>query len=223
MLYITKGYTSTLYIVFASWLEDKNKKYDKNDFENTLNKIFDESHKIYLKDLSNSWFINGIEEYPSIWKLLNFIYNYIITHKIKKIIFIGSSMGGFASLLYGKLFSHYFNLKVNVLAFSPQTDISINSNIITENSWTLKNIQNTVWKSKNAYIWDLNNFLNIKSNMYSFCICGKLVNFDCLNIDHIYNNINNIWKIDDCSEHNSAYFLLKNNKLLNILHYIKNI
>lgn len=75
--------------------------------------------KIFLRDLRQSWYQRGL---PKVGAHANALFKYlreeIAKHQLQKIVLVGSSAGGFASLLFGYL------LKVDlVLSFAPQTFI----------------------------------------------------------------------------------------------------
>lgn len=89
------------------------------EFKNFLTKNID-CHLLFLKDYKRSWYQYGVEELNS-----NTVDDFVISIQeiiqdinYSKIITLGTSMGGFASLLFGSL------LKANsIIAFSPQTFI----------------------------------------------------------------------------------------------------
>ncbi|WP_298533183.1 YqiA/YcfP family alpha/beta fold hydrolase [uncultured Algibacter sp.] len=72
--------------------------------------------KVFIRDLSQSWYQNGIFEANSIFKLKKRIESIIKQGSYKKVFFIGNSMGGYAAIMFGSL------IGVNeVISFSPQT------------------------------------------------------------------------------------------------------
>jgi len=92
---------------FASKTSLMTKKYDKDNFD-----------VLYLRDPKKRWYLRDL---PKIGENINdtipFLKNEVT--KYEKVIFIGSSMGGYASILFGSL------LNVNiVIARQPQTDLN---------------------------------------------------------------------------------------------------
>ena len=91
---------------------------------------------LFLRDISMSWYLCGIKDVSNdVRTTLEFIKVY--SDRYKRIVTIGSSMGGFGSLLYGSL------LDSEVYMFSPQIDISSDS--ITSNRWTHKLVSENVY------------------------------------------------------------------------------
>lgn len=77
------------------------------------------TNKIFILDNSDSWYHNGSNVIAnSIDEIVNLLSYFIKKGNYKKILCIGSSMGGYMALIAGKLLN-----VTNVLAFSPQTFI----------------------------------------------------------------------------------------------------
>ena len=74
-------------------------------------------NSIFIRDLSHQWYLNELTDIGNgVNEIRHFLNNQIIRMNPAQIIFIGTSAGGFAALLYGTL------LKVNkIIVFSPQT------------------------------------------------------------------------------------------------------
>lgn len=88
------------------------------EFQNFLKKNFSTYNQHYYLDKKQLWYTQGIDGISTnINETSEFIKNKIKPYK--KVIFIGSSAGGYAAILFGSL------LKVTtVIAFNPQTFIS---------------------------------------------------------------------------------------------------
>ena len=89
------------------------------EFKKFLQKSVD-CHFIYLKDTKQAWYQRGVVGIgDTIPEVVQSLKNIIKNINYSKIITLGSSMGGYAALLFGKL------LEVDkILAFVPQTFIS---------------------------------------------------------------------------------------------------
>lgn len=88
------------------------------EFVNSLEKLDFESDLLFLKDAKQEWYLGSLagvgENVQETTDFLDGIFS-----KYDKIVCMGCSAGGYASLLYGSL------LKVNcVIAFYPQTDLN---------------------------------------------------------------------------------------------------
>ncbi len=76
--------------------------------------------KIFFRDLSQTWYQNGLPELGhSILSIQEYIEQMISAQKPEKIYFIGNSMGGYAAILFSALIG-----KGTAIAFAPQTFIS---------------------------------------------------------------------------------------------------
>ena len=128
--HIKKGF-DVLSIGFAGFYDD-NPRFDWN----VLNKF--DTDLLLIKDLKMAWYLCGIDGISSdVMETVEFIQQY--TSKYKKLLFFGSSMGGFAALLYGSLVSHG-NKTIN--SFGPQVNISPSAEVV--NQWTVKAVNENV-------------------------------------------------------------------------------
>jgi hypothetical protein len=74
---------------------------------------------IFIKDISKSWYLNGINSsINDVSKLTKFLLNEVNKIEPKDIIFVGNSMGGFAAILF-----HAMMQIGRCIVFSPQTFI----------------------------------------------------------------------------------------------------
>lgn len=101
------------------------------EFKNFLTANFD-CHMIFIKDRSKSWYFKGIHGFSiSVDDTVNKLTDIIKNIRYSTIITIGGSMGGYASILYGKL------LHVDhIVSFCPQTFIDHkNRSKYNDNRW----------------------------------------------------------------------------------------
>ena len=90
------------------------------EFMNTMEKHFPYLDRVFLIDKNKNWYHTGIQGISeNIEETLEYLRSIIVNYK--NICFMGTSAGGYASILFGSL------LKVNtVLAFIPQTLVNFN-------------------------------------------------------------------------------------------------
>jgi hypothetical protein len=88
------------------------------EFLNTLSEYSPEYDKYFYTDSRKAWYNRGIESISTtVEKTVEYLKEKISPYK--QVIFIGSSAGGYAAILYGSI------LKIDhVIAFYPQTEIS---------------------------------------------------------------------------------------------------
>ncbi len=76
--------------------------------------------KIFFRDLSQTWYQNGLPELGySLYAIHDYIQKKILERNPDNIYFIGNSMGGYAAILFSALIG-----KGTAIAFAPQTFIS---------------------------------------------------------------------------------------------------
>ena len=100
-----------------------------------------ECDKIFLRDFNQAWYHNGIDEnFDNIKKVQNLLEYYIFNNNYQKVCFLGNSMGGYASILFGVLIGID-----TVISFAPQTFID------KWNRWRMKDSR---WDQeiKNLYL-----------------------------------------------------------------------
>jgi len=103
--------SETLLIIFAGYAGEI--AMPVFEFFNVLKKH--PTDKLFIRDLNRKWYLNGIDTtLDSVAEITNFINQKKKSYK--NIVTLGTSMGGFAAILFGTL------VKADViLAFSPQT------------------------------------------------------------------------------------------------------
>jgi len=116
-----KDFKVTSDILLCGFSGALGRKIDKIEWNQFFNSIHLNSKKLYLRDLNNSWWqcgFSGLKGY-GVEALLKFLEVSIKESEAKKVIFLGTSMGGYGALLFGNL------LKVDyVVAIVEQSYIS---------------------------------------------------------------------------------------------------
>lgn len=161
------------------------------EFVNSLNKIYPNCDKLFYLDKTSRFYINGIQTISkSIEETTQYISSKIKDYK--KVCFIGTSAGGYASILYGSLLNIDY-----VLAFIPQTNLEIRKNIFDKDNIKYINLKNYINnKTKYKLIGDK----NITDNNDIHCIqqCDNIKDFENVNI--IYKENINMREIRDSGE-----------------------
>lgn len=108
--------------------------------------------KFFFRDFHQSWYQKGAdEEINSILKIRDYLEEQISQHQYQSVCFIGNSMGGYASLLFGTM------LNINrVIAFAPQTFVDrVNRLRYLDRRWRpqIKNVHNN--PNKESQYFDL--------------------------------------------------------------------
>jgi len=194
--YIDKG-TDTLSIGFAGFY-DTNPRFDWN-----ILKRFD-TDILLIKDVKMAWYLLGLDGLSNdVMGTVTFIRKY--TYKYKKLVFFGSSMGGYAAILYGSLVNHD-NKIIN--AFGPQVNISPDAKDM--NQWTVKAVKERV----HPYVNDSDkrflslNSINIPENTFIHYGIGH-------KCDTYHANLVDCKKVSyDCDTHSIAVWMHENGLLM---------
>ena len=152
------------------------------EFVSFMKKTYNHHDLIFYIDTYNTWYHNGIKGITNtIDKTVIHINKRIKTSKYKKVIFIGVSAGGYASILFGSLCN-----ATNVIAYLPQT-------IITEPvDIKYKDLKNIINKSTLYTIYgdpcieditDLHNIHHCKNITHHDNV--KLIEIDNLNVKQL--------------------------------------
>lgn len=83
--------------------------------------------RLFLRDHQEQWYQRGIVEYPSVDALAGFLGDLVVGYK--RVLFAGSSMGGFAALLFGR------RLGVDVYTINPQTSLLLDRKLGHDALW----------------------------------------------------------------------------------------
>ena len=161
------------------------------EFVNSLNKIYPNCDKLFYLDKTSRFYINGIQTISkSIEETTQYISSKIKDYK--KVCFIGTSAGGYASILYGSLLNIDY-----VLAFKPQTNLEIIKNIFDKDNIKYINLKNYI---NNKTKYKLIGNKNITDNNDIHCIqqCDNIKDFENVNI--IYKENINMREIRDSGE-----------------------
>ena len=149
------------------------------EFLNYLSKTYKNNVDLYFYvDKNQCWYHKGIDGITNnIEDTVTYLNNIINKSCYEKIIFMGVSAGGYASILFGSL----CNVN-NVIAFIPQT---ILNNPIDVKYCNLKSIIN----KKTNYILYGDKSVNNNNDLHHISQCTNLKDFNNVEII-IYNNIN---------------------------------
>lgn len=140
--------------------------------------------KIFLRDLDQAWYQTGLPGLTkNCFETKELILKKILEIQPKDTIFVGNSMGGFAAILFGVLIG-----KGRVVAFSPQTFISLRKRFLKRDSrWNTK-IYKTYLKSfYKKHIYDLKNIMKVyPQNKVNINVYVSLNDkMDCLHAENI--------------------------------------
>lgn len=131
------------------------------EFYNALKGI--ECDKIFIKDINQSWYHQGINDaYSDINQLAAYLKDLIEKNEYKKVCFIGNSMGGYAALLLGSV----LNIP-NVIAFSPQTFIDRKNRFLFNDKRWKKELRGVyVYPKREKAFFDLKKYFNNSNFSY---------------------------------------------------------
>jgi hypothetical protein len=136
----------------------KKRIVEKNFYEWYGTRIKKSYKHIFIRDIFKQWYLRGINsEINTPAKLFDFLIKETNGYKV---IIVGCSAGGYASVLYGSLLQ-----AEKVLAFSPQFTIAT---LLDSSS---ENIDPLIFRLKDmpvAKYYDLNNFINPETDIYYF-------------------------------------------------------
>lgn len=166
----------------------------KNKFEFYQSRVNKASKHIYVRDIRLKWYLNGINrELNSFKKLLNFLKEEI---KNRKIITVGSSAGGYASVLFGILlnaeyifsFSGQFVLPgTNLVGLVKRSDIPIFYMLSTKVNQDVKQVS-SVEGIENVYV------LPLKSKVHGVAVTKdtlkRIMNSDLETLKKMYDGKN---------------------------------
>ncbi len=177
---------------FASKTSLVNKKFKNNNFD-----------ILYMRDVEKKWYLNSLTKIgSSFFDTINFLKSQ--TSKYKRTIYIGSSMGGYASILFASILAGDV-----VIAKMPQTDLSY---IMHDNSAAGNKARHLLKQVKDYHLktWKLYNNLNyIINNSTYYIVGGFSPNANVLHDLHHYENIKSYANV---KKPNSFDFLKEINK-----------
>lgn len=87
-----------------------------------------EADRLFLRDHREQWYQRGIVEHPSIVETEEWLDD-IVWSGYRSVLFMGSSMGGFAAMLFGRL------IGVDVYTINPQTSLPLDRTMGHERLW----------------------------------------------------------------------------------------
>jgi hypothetical protein len=187
-----KGKNDTLICIFAVT--------HKTEYRNILSPFT--CHKVFASDLNRMWF-NKSTTFETIKTKLNNTIEYI---QPKKIVFLGTSMGGFASIVYSKYCPCH-----TVIAFSP----SITTEYHFYSMWP------NVYQSYKKILTQMPNHRSaldcFQDNVTYYVYCARHNKVDRKHFDQIPDCPNIRKTLFDIDDHNLSGALRKSRKLLPIL------
>lgn len=161
------------------------------EFGRSLSSLELNSDILLLRDHSESWYLNGLKNTCADFdSFLVFLQRKI--DKYDKVIAIGSSAGGYASILFSSL------LKFDgCIAFIPQTDLSIASKY---NDWSFDKINPILNTAIGQKYQNLNSFINNQSKYHIY------------SSNNIEDSLHGPCHFDNVSQHANVFRLLNNAK-----------
>lgn len=217
-----KGSNKSLIITYAGYFELRERKPEDAivyNFKNLLltDSIYSKNDILFVRDLNNAWYLKGLknENLNSIEETKNYFIDFIINNEYKDVFVLGSSAGGYASILFSKLINDKLkDLNIRCLAFSPQTDLNLNCKFQT--GWMKDKIRKYVIDNNpnlDISFLNLKNVLNTNNRKFNYlALCSKQNIYDSTSLDNISNAIFTR-KFDAEKEHNIAGWLKSKNKL----------
>ena len=189
------------------------------EFKNFLTNNFGDVNFIFIRDMEQAWYFNGIEGLSKNYNLnIDGLRMIINQTDHTKTIFLGNSMGGYASILYGTL------LDVDhVLAFAPQTFINKGKRQnVGDHRWP-KEMNRLHSKIPTHPAYDLNDVLN--NTKYDTDIKVFFGAQSKLDVIHA-NNLDGLPNVETHVEHKGSHGVIKdlknNGKLAIIINDILN-
>lgn len=202
--YITNGH-NTLTITFISYNQKRTKTNDWGIVEKYNTDI------LHTRDYHNRWYLTGIANISTdVDSTVKFFNKYV--GKYNRIVFIGSSMGAYAALLYGWLVSHD-NKEIH--AFVPQ--VKLDKNDVKGNWWTNNKVRDEIEPYISDYdrkYMELHKVIEPPEN--TFIYYGNKCDADIYQSDMI-----SCKKVGfDFDSHHLPHYLLKNGYLTEIFENI---
>jgi hypothetical protein len=155
------------------------------EFLKHLSQTFkDDCDMLFYIDKHQCWYHSGIENITTnIDETIDYLNN-IISNKYEKVIFIGTSAGGYASILFGSLCNHVSN----VIAFIPQTKLLMPKDV---KYGDVKQFMNT----NVNYILHGDTAINNPNDNHHISHCDHLK--DCQNVKIVKHNLLVLKKLRD--------------------------
>jgi len=187
------------------------------EFKNFLTENFEDFNFIFIRDLKQAWYTRGMDfkdlniTTKNINENIKTLNNIIGKQENSKVIFLGNSMGGFASILYGVL------LNVDcILSFSPQTFINSKKRKKYNDTRWAKQINSIHSKISDHKYFDLMNLnkLNYTSSIKLFV--GSQSKLDNIHADNI-KELNNVHISVEKGGHSVIRGIKNNGKLYKII------
>jgi len=189
------------------------------EFKNFLTNNFGDVNFIFIRDMEQAWYYNGIRGLSTNHDLNIDTLNLLINQtEHTKTIFLGNSMGGYASILYGSL------LDVDhVLAFAPQTFINKDKRVNNGDHRWPKEMNRLHSKIPTHPSYDLSELLpktNYDTDIKVFC--GGQSKLDIIHADNVKGLKNVDIHVEQKGSHGVIKDLKNNGKLADIINDILN-
>ena len=139
------GKNNSLIITFSGFFEIKDKIVPYNFKQIFLNEKYKSFSKIFMRDIENAWYLNGLknENLFSINDIVNYLTLYIKDKNIKNIYLFGSSMGRICSNISRKNFIYSFVNKYCMHSFFSPDEFKFKFSFIEMNEY----------KNQREYFW----------------------------------------------------------------------
>ena len=174
------------------------------EFGKSLSSVESKFDILLLRDYSEFWYLHGLKNTCADFdSFLGFLQRKI--DKYDKVIAIGASSGGYASILFSSLLN--FD---GCIAFMPQTDLRIASK---HNDWSLNKINPILNTAIGQKYQNLNSFINKQSkyHIYSVNDIDDLLHGPC-HFDNVSHHAN-VFKLSD-----NANYMIKNQSLFRLIY-----
>lgn len=165
---------------------------------------------LFLRDDKQGWYLRGLTDISTdVESTKIFVLDYV--SKYSKVLFVGSSMGGYGSLLYGSLVDHP---NKTIMAFNPQVTISGSDTLI--NGWV-------AWKVKDNVLPFISNDDRKYLKLHKSITPPKetYIHYPKWGYDDVYqvNLLRSRCKLigHDTKDHSTAQYLNRNDKLLDTI------
>lgn len=163
---LNKNITKSVLLVVFSGRQQGIASMTIFEFKNFLENQYPEYDKLFLKDERVLWYTKGITGISvNVQETIDYLKKYISGYS--KVIFIGSSMGAYASLLYGSI------LNVDtIIAFRPQTFLSNTLDNFTEFSDN-SDVKDFINDTTKYYIYG-DSSITDENDIHSINYCDRL-------------------------------------------------
>lgn len=173
----------------------KKRIIENNTYEWYHTRIQGVYKQIFIRDIFKQWYLAGINsKINNPIKLLDFLRKETSGYKT---IMLGSSAGGYASILYGSLLNVH-----KVLAFNPQFEIT---SLLTDSTEDVNPLLFRLKNSEYEFYFDIRKFINNKIDIFYFY--SNKSSWDIKQCKKLKEVSNNIIVLEFSSKHHGIPFL----------------